>query len=161
MIPGWVMFAVIALIFWGITGVTQKLSTNSISSELSFFWFAVAMFAISAVLAATVRVNWHPAPLILALAVVGGMLNGLGALSSFAALESGGKASVVISLVALYPLLTVLCAVMFLHEHMTQVQAAGIVLAIIAAILLSREPAPAAETQSLREENHQPAGHDQ
>jgi transporter family protein len=139
-LSGWVLFAVIALVFWGITGVTQKLSTNSISSELSFFWFALAMIAISAFLALTVPVEWHPSPLIFGLAVLGGTLNGLGALTSFAALESGGKASVVISLVALYPLLTVALAVTFLHERMTGPQTAGIALAIVAAMLLSWEP---------------------
>jgi len=42
-LPTWLWFAAIALIFWGITGITQKLSTNRISSELSFLWFAGAM----------------------------------------------------------------------------------------------------------------------
>jgi transporter family protein len=115
-IPAWLWFAIIALVFWGVTGVTQKLSTNRISSELSFLWFAYAM------------------------AILGGTLNGFGALTSFAALESGGKASVVISLISLYPLLTVILAVAFLHESITKVQMVGIVLAIAAAILLSLEP---------------------
>jgi transporter family protein len=154
-LSGWVLFAVIALVFWGITGVTQKLSTNSISSELSFFWFALAMIAISMFLALTVPVEWHPSPLIFSLAVLGGFLNGLGALTSFAALESGGKASVVISLVALYPLLTVAFAVMFLHERMTGPQTAGIALAIVAAILLSWEP------DSLGKEDDQAARNDE
>ena len=148
-IPSWLIFATIALIFWGITGVTQKLSTNSISSELSFFWFAVAMIVISSVLALTAPVQWHVAASIFWLAVVGGTLNGLGALTSFAALESGGKASIVISLVSLYPLLTVGFAVTVLHEQMTARQAIGIVLAIIAAILLSLEPG-APDTDSSR-----------
>ncbi len=136
---GWLLFATIALVFWGLTGVTQKLSTNRISSELSFLWFAYAMIAISVVLVLTVRMHWGVSSLVLWLAIAGGSLNGLGALTSFAALESGGKASVVISLISLYPLLTVLTAVVFLHEHLTVVQVAGIVLAIAAAILLSIE----------------------
>jgi transporter family protein len=154
-LSGWVLFAVIALVFWGITGVTQKLSTNSISSELSFFWFALAMIAISAFLAITVPVEWHPGPLIFWLAILGGTLNGLGALTSFMALESGGKASVVISLVALYPLITVAFAVTFLHEHLTKIQAAGIALAIVAAVLLSSEP------DSLGQEDDQAARNDE
>ena len=64
-------------------------------------------------------------------------------LQVFSALECGGKASVVISLISLYPLLTVAIAVLFLHERLAPLQAAGIVLAIGAAILLSLEsPAP-------------------
>ena len=139
-IPGWLWFAAIALVFWGLTGITQKLSTNRISSELSFLWFAYAMIAISAVLLLTVPMHWHVTKTVGFLAIIGGTLNGLGALSSFAALESGGKASVVISLISLYPLLTVILAVALLHESISKVQAAGIVLAITAAVLLSLEP---------------------
>ena len=142
-IPAWLLFATIALVFWGITGVTQKLSTNRITSQLSFLWFAWAMVVISALLAVTAPIHWHLRPVILALSIAGGVLNGLGALTSFAALESGGKASVVISLISLYPLLTVAVAVLFLHERLAPLQALGAVLAIIAAILLSMEASPA------------------
>ncbi len=141
----WLFFTIVAVVFWGITGVTQKLSTNRISSQLSFLWFAYAMIAISVVLALTAPMHWHVKALIFWLAVAGGFLNGLGALTSFAALESGGKASVVISLISLYPLLSVGIAVTFLHEHLNGLQAIGILTAIVAAILLSLEPnAPSA-----------------
>ncbi len=148
LIPAWLLFAVIAMVFFGVTGITQKLSTNRISSELSFLWFSWAMIAISVVLALTVTMHWHVRPLIFWLAVLGGTLNGLGALTSFYALESGGKASIVISLVSLYPLLTVGFAVLFLHEHLTGVQIAGVALAIVAAILLSQEPQPSPAPQT-------------
>lgn len=138
----WMWFAAIALVFWGITGVTQKLATNRISSELSFIWFAYAMIAISATLAVFVPIHCHVRPLIFWSAVVGGTLNGLGALTSFTALESGGKASVVISLISLYPLVTVALAVTVLHERITAAQSLGVGLAIVAAILLSREATP-------------------
>ncbi|HZQ93957.1 MAG TPA: EamA family transporter [Candidatus Sulfotelmatobacter sp.] len=139
-LPGWLWFAAIALVFWGITGVTQKLATNKISSELSFIWFAYAMIAISVTLAVFVPMHWHVRPVIFWAAVAGGTLNGLGALTSFTALESGGKASVVISLISLYPLVTVAFAVAVLHEHLSLTQGLGVGLAIIAAILLSLEP---------------------
>ncbi|SPE25057.1 membrane hypothetical protein [Acidobacteriia bacterium SbA2] len=141
-LPAWLWFAAIALVFWGITGVTQKLATNRISSELSFIWFAYAMIAISVTLAVFVPLHWHVRPLIFWAAVVGGTLNGLGALTSFTALESGGKASVVISLISLYPLVTVALAVTILHERLTSGQAVGVGFAIVAAILLSLEPKP-------------------
>ena len=138
----WIFFAALALVFWGITGVTQKLATNRISSELSFLWFAYAMIAISLILAATVTLHWHVQPLIFWLAA-GGTLNGLGALTSFKALESGGKASIVISLISLFPLLTVAFGVLALHEKLSLGQGVGVLLAIVAAILLSLEPAAA------------------
>ena len=139
-LPGWLWFAAIALVFWGITGVTQKLATNKISSELSFIWFAYAMIAISVVLTLFVAIHWHVRPLVFWAAVAGGTLNGLGALTSFTALESGGKASVVISVISLYPLVTVALAVAFLHERLTVAQGVGVGIAIVAAVLLSLEP---------------------
>lgn len=145
-LPTWMWFAAIALVFWGITGITQKLATNRISSALSFIWFAYAMISISAALVALVPVHWHLTAKIAAAAIVGGTLNGLGALTSFTALESGGKASVVISLIALYPLVTVTLAVTLLHEHITLAQAAGVAIALVAAILLSLEPKPSTTT---------------
>jgi transporter family protein len=139
MFPAWAIFATVALVLWGVTGITQKLSTNRIASQLSFLWFAYAMVAISAVISLTTTIHWHLRPMIMVLCIAGGTLNGLGALTSFAALESGGKASIVISLISLFPLLTVAIAVLFLHERLTVPQGAGVLLAIIAAILLSME----------------------
>lgn len=138
----WLWFAAIALVFWGVTGVTQKLATNRISSKLSFIWFAGAIVVISAFLVVSVPIHWRVPPKIFWAAVIGGTLNGLGALTSFTALESGGKASVTISLIALYPLVTVALAVTVLHERLAMVQATGVGLAIVAAILLSLEPTP-------------------
>ena len=138
----WLGFAILALVLWGITGVTQKLSTNRISSERSFLWFCWAMVALSAAALLVARPHGGIGPTVLVCSVAGGALNGLGAWTSFRALESGGKASIVISLISLFPLLTVVLAVGLLHERLTWMQGAGAVVAITAAILLSLEPGP-------------------
>lgn len=141
----WLGFAAAALVLWGITGVTQKLSTNHISSERSFLWFCWAMVALSAAVLVVARPHWGLGAVVVLSAIAGGALNGLGAWTSFRALESGGKASIVISLISLYPLLTVLLAVALLGERLTRMQTAGAVLAIAAAILLSLESPPKTE----------------
>ena len=142
--PLWLLFALITLIFWGTTGVTQKLSTNAISTESSFLWFVVAFLPIALVIVLVVPLDWHIKTRVYCLAIVGGALNGLGALTSFKALESGGKASIVIPLCYLYPLVTIFLALILLHERVTGTEIAGIVLALVAAILLSREALPEA-----------------
>jgi len=137
----WLILCVVAMVFWGSTGVTQKLSTNNISFERSFLWFSLAFCGLAVVIGFKVPLTWHIAPSLVALAALGGLLNGLGALTSFAALERGGKASVVIPLISLYPLLTIGGAWVLLGESLTARQAAGVVCAIAAVILLSQEPA--------------------
>lgn len=139
-LSAWLIYALIALVFWGITGVTQKLSTNSISTEMSFVWFVASMIVIAVVILFTVPIQWHVSAKSFWLAVLGGALNGLGALTSFAALEKGGKASIVVPLCYLFPLVTVILALLFLHESVTMHQGVGIALALIAAILLAQEP---------------------
>jgi transporter family protein len=135
----WVWLATIALVFFGITGVTQKLSTNNISFELSFLWFCAAFVVIAAVVASTMQLDWRLTPSIVVFAALGGLLNGLGALTSFAAFEKGGKASVVTPLINLYPLVTVVGAWMLLGERLSPRQVAGILIALGAVVLLSRE----------------------
>ena len=135
----WLAFSVLALVLWGITGVTQKLATNRITSERSFLWFCWAMVALSVAVLLVVHLHWGLGRLIVICSIAGGALNGLGAWTSFRALESGGKASIVISLVSLYPLLTVVLAVLILGERLTVLQTGGALTAIAAAILLSIE----------------------
>jgi transporter family protein len=137
----WLILSVVAMACWGITGVTQKLSTNNISFERSFLWFSLAFFLLSAAIALAVPLSWNVAPSLVALAALGGLLNGLGALTSFAALERGGKASVVIPIVSLYPLLTIAGAWLFLGERLTGRQLAGVAFALAAVVLLAQEPA--------------------
>jgi transporter family protein len=142
----WLAFSIAALVLWGVTGVTQKLSTNRISSERSFLWFCWAMVALSIVVFAFARPQWKLGALVVVCSMAGGTLNGLGAWTSFRALESGGKASIVISLISLYPLLTVVLAVALLGERLTRMQIAGAFTAIVAAILLSLESPQKAES---------------
>jgi bacterial/archaeal transporter family protein len=138
----WFWFSVITLIFFGITGVTQKLSTNNISFEMSFVWFCVAVCAVSAAIAVLLPLDWRSLNLsLIALAALGGLLNGLGSLTSFAALKRGGKASIVIPIINLYPLVTIGGVWLFLGEKLSATQMIGIVLALAAAVLLSQETA--------------------
>lgn len=143
-IPLWLVFALMTLLLFGLTGVTQKLATNEISTELSYVWFSIAMLVIAFFIAVATPLNWHVRSRIIALAIAGGMLNGLGCMASFKALEVGGKASIVVPLCYLYPLVAIFFAVLFLHEKLTGTEIAGIILAAVAAFLLSQERLPQA-----------------
>lgn len=65
-----------------------------------------------------------------------GLFSGLGMLAFYAAMQRG-KASIIGPVTALFPLLTILLALVFLKERVNRVQAAGIVLAICAIAVLS------------------------
>jgi transporter family protein len=69
--------------------------------------------------------------------ILNGVFTGLGLLAYYAALAKG-KASIVGPVTALFPLLTVLLALLILRERMNRVQIAGMVLALASIFILSR-----------------------
>lgn len=140
----WLGYALVTMVLWGLTGLTQKLATNYISVELSLIFFSAAFVPIAVVILLFLPLDWKISRMAWFLAILGGVLNGLGVLASLAAFHHGGKASVVTPLIALYPVVTVALAVPFLHEKISHREVAGIVLALLATAALSYgEEAPA------------------
>lgn len=135
----WLLLSLVALVFWGITGNTQKLSTNYISAQFCFLGFALAFIPIAILIALAFPSGAAPGWQVVALGVAGGVLNSLGALTSFAAFEAGAKSSIAVPIMYLYPLLTVVLARIFLREQITLAHWAGILLAPVAAWLLSKD----------------------
>jgi drug/metabolite transporter (DMT)-like permease len=66
-----------------------------------------------------------------------GVLGGSGNVAFYLALAGGGKASIVVPLVGLAPLVTVVLALVILKESLTKAQVAGLGVALISIYLLS------------------------
>jgi transporter family protein len=135
-LPPWFWYGAVVLISWGIVGLLQKLSTNYISAESSLIWLVVGFFLLQPLLYPG-KVLWGYSARSLMWALLSGVFNALGAWALFAAMKSGGKASVVAPLTALYPLVVVLAAPLILHESINRTQGAGVVCALAAVVLLS------------------------
>jgi len=135
----WLLLSIFALVAWGVTGNTQKLSTNNITAQFSFLGFALAFVPIAVLTAVFFPIETALSWQVVTLGMLGGLLNSLGALTSFAAFEAGAKSSVAVPVMYLYPLVTVLLARVFLQEQITLEHWAGILLAPVAAWLLSME----------------------
>jgi len=135
-LPPWFWFAAVVLISWGIVGILQKLSTNYISAESSLIWL-VAGFILLQPLLYPGRIVFSYSGRSLMFALLSGVFNALGAWALFAAMKSGGKASIVAPLTALYPLVVTLLAPFLLHEPLTIIQGAGVACAVLAVVLLS------------------------
>lgn len=132
----WYLYAAVVLIAWGVVGIFQKLATNHISAGstlvlliVGFLLFEPFVYPGSAL--------FHYSARALAYGLIGGFLNNLGAWALFAAMESGGKASIVAPFTALYPLVVVLLAPLILHESVTLPQAIGVGCSLVAVVLLS------------------------
>ena len=135
-VPPWFWYAVVTLVAWGIVGLLQKLSTNYISAESSLIWLVVGFLLLEPLLYPGEAVL-HYSAWNLTWALLSGVLNAVGAWALFAALKSGGKASIVAPLTALYPLVVIMLVPFILHESITRLQIVGVVCALIAVVLLS------------------------
>jgi bacterial/archaeal transporter family protein len=138
--PSWLLWAAGALIAFGLAAVFQKLATNRVPAEAAFVTFAAGFIPCVVLIP-----SFEPLPNPLAAmpvfwAVAGGLLNGLGVVATLAAYRRGGKASLVTPLAAIYPVITVLLALIFLGEKLVVAQIIGIVLATVGGILMAQEP---------------------
>ena len=134
----WVFYACVATLCWGVVGLLQKLGTNRVSSRSLLVWLVVGFAAMLPALwrnGDITGLGWR----VLLIGLLGGVANGLGSWALFEALERGAKASVAVPLTALYPLVTIVLARIFLAETLTFRQWAGIALAVAGGAMLSYE----------------------
>jgi transporter family protein len=132
----WYIYSVLTVVTWGLWGLFSKIASNygKPRQSLIFQTVGVLAFGLVVLVMEKFKVEWNTAGF--SWAAAGGFLAFVGFLTFFAALDEG-KASTVVTLSALYPLVTILLSITFLHEKLTIRQGAGIVLALIASVLLA------------------------
>jgi bacterial/archaeal transporter family protein len=132
----WILPTVGAMLCWGVWGFLPKLTTRYLSPQSAIvFEVAGAMgFAVIALISLKFQPDTHPTGIVLA--VVTGMLGFLGAFCFLNAVSTG-PITLVSTLSALYPAISILLAVSFLHEPITLRQGCGIALALAAMVLVA------------------------
>lgn len=136
----WLLFALTALLFWGLFSAAQKVTTNYISAEWSYMSFIASSILISFVFMSVGLIDINFSQQTLWVGSLAGMLNGLGVLTSFAAYRAEGKASKVTAIAgSLQPVFTIVLAIVFLKEKLAFIEIIGISLAMIGALFLSIE----------------------
>jgi bacterial/archaeal transporter family protein len=134
----WMLFALVAIALYGIVGLFQKMATTRVSAAASVVSCAVGyLLPFPYLLIASDP--FVSGTLYLAIGFLVGVTSQLGSWFLFAALESGAKASVAVTLTALYPFVTVLLATIFLRERLTALQWFGVALALLAGAMISYE----------------------
>jgi transporter family protein len=135
-VPPWFWYAALVLLSWGIVGIFQKLSTNHISAESLLVWLILGFCLFQPFVYPDKPLSVYSTRSLI-YGLLSGLLSNVGAWGLFAAMKSGGKASIVSPFCALYPLLVVVAAPIVLHESITPVQGTGVLCALIAVVLLS------------------------
>lgn len=134
----WLLYSVLTILLWGAWGVVSKVVTEHIDTATNQVFFTLGLLPLMLWVLRSPRMrSGRRRALGIGLAFLTGVLGGLGNLTFFQAMEVGGKASVVVPATALYPLVTVLLAVVLLHERMSRTQLSGLALALGAIYILS------------------------
>lgn len=139
---GWVC---VTLLFYGIAGVTQKLATDHISTELSTVCFALAFVPVAGLIMTFVSLPWDLSGADWGISISCGAVLGLATLVQFAAYRLG-TASIITAVTALYPALAAAFAIPLFDERLTAIKVIAIFLAVLAGVTLSYEKPAAPET---------------
>ena len=134
----WMMYGLVALILFGAACVTMKYATRYISDELSTIFYTAGYILLAIVIIFTGSVEWQVSPKNWGLGILVGLLMNAATLTLFVAYR-WGKASIVTPLTALYPLITVVLAGLFLKERFDLIKVAAICVALLAGFTLSME----------------------
>ena len=137
-LPRWLAFSLLTILCWGAWGAVSKVASDGIDANTNQLYFTLGLLPLIVYVARSPRlkggverragIGW---------AFLTGILGGTGNIAFFRALGAGGQASVVVPVTALFPVVTVVLALSFLHERLGRAQKAGLVLALVAIYLLS------------------------
>ena len=137
MMPAWLAYTLLTVVLWGVWGFESKILVNRTSPYTGQVLFTAGLVVpVVFVLMSPRRFAGSRRKLGFTFAFLTGLLGGLGNVVFFAALEKG-RASAVVPLTSLSPLVTVLVGVLVLKEKMRRSQYIGLALALVAIYLLS------------------------
>ena len=121
---------------WGLWSFIPKVTTTYLEPKSAIVYEVLGgvLLAAIAVFVLKIRPDIHPQGI--ALAMTTGMLGFLGAFCFLVAV-SKGPVTIVAILSALYPIVSIILAVLVLHETLTLRQCAGIALALVSVILVA------------------------
>ncbi len=131
----WILWTILAFVTFGFWGFFPKLAVTYISPQSAVIYQVLGALLVGITGLAHVGFKPETHPLGILFALLTGITGVLGTLFYYAA-ASRGQISIVVSLTALYPLITILLATVFLQETLTLKQVAGLGLAIVAIVLL-------------------------
>jgi uncharacterized membrane protein len=132
--PRWLVWTLVAVLCWGIWAILTKLIGNALSATHSQALSTLGLLPVMVALGLSGRLTGGPRSIF---AVAAGMLTCLGNAAYYEVLGRGAKAATVVPLTALYPLITVGLALLFLGERLNRFQIAGVLLSLPALYLLN------------------------
>ena len=132
----WIFPATATTLFSGLFGFIPKITTRYIGPTSAIVYGAFAAVPVALIIMAIMRFQLDTEPRGVILAGITGVLGMLGALGYLVAV-SRGPVSLISPITALYPVITILLAMVFLGETLVLRQWVGIGMALAAVLLIA------------------------
>jgi uncharacterized membrane protein len=133
----WFWYSVFCVLVWGPYNIVSKLGSREIPAPTMQYLFTWGSLPVMLGLLVARRFRLEKSSKGILYGMTTGILSGIGGLGLFAAFGSGGNTTVVTTTTSLYPMVTVILAVVILRERLNWVQVLGLVFATAALILFS------------------------
>lgn len=138
MIPRWLLWTLLAVVAWGVWAIFSKLIGEGLSANHSQALSTLGLLPVMLVLVASRKLKaTGNSKLGAACAFGAGVLTCLGNAAYYDVLNRGAKVATVVPLTALYPLITIVLAVLLLKERLNAIQRVGMVLSLGAIYLFN------------------------
>jgi bacterial/archaeal transporter family protein len=134
----WLWYSVLCVFCWGGWALAAKFGSRGVPPETMQFLFTAGAMPVCIALLIARRFKLEKSPKGIFYAILNGVLSSIGSLAVFAAYHTNGNTSLITSLTALYPMITVLLAITILRERFGVIQAVGLGFAAVAVVIFSQ-----------------------
>ena len=133
----WFWYSILCVLCWGAWALLSKLGSREIPPQTMQFLFTLGTLPVGIALLVARRLRLEKSVKGISYAVMNGVLSGVGGLALFAAYHTNGNTSLITAATALYPMITVVLAILILRERLTVLQVIGLAFAGFAIVIFS------------------------
>lgn len=133
----WFVYSAVCILSWGGWATFGKIASRDIPATTLQFLFPFGCLPVAVPLLFSRHFKLEKSWKGISCGLAMGILAGIGGLALFAAFRTGGNTAVITTATAMYPLISVVLAVLILREKLTYLQVLGLVFAAGAFVLFS------------------------
>jgi transporter family protein len=133
----WFWYSILCVLCWGGWALFSKLGSREIPPQTMQFLFTIGTVPVGIALLVARKFRMERSPRGTTYALLNGILAGVGGLTLFAAYHTDSNTALVTVVTALYPMITVVLAVLLLREQFRLVQVLGLMFAMAAIVIFS------------------------
>jgi transporter family protein len=133
----WFLYSMAAVLSWTCWVFSAKFGSEQLPPNAEQFLAAFGFLLVGLVLLVAMRFRLDLNRRGVGYGVMSGVLLAIGTIALFAAYRTGANTAVITTATGLYPMVTILLAIIFLKERLTRLQLVGVLFAVAAMVIFS------------------------